>query len=50
MARAIERLSQIQRTLVSHPAPAETSEKIWKPRDEPFNAAPPVKVNPDHLK
>ncbi|OKL55520.1 hypothetical protein UA08_09197 [Talaromyces atroroseus] len=50
MARALERLKQIQET-ISQPSLAEgtdalkeSSGNLWKPRDRPFDSAPPVKV------
>jgi hypothetical protein len=50
MARALERLTQIQKT-ISPPAIAErdnavkaSPERLWRPRDQPFDSAPPVKV------
>lgn len=54
MARALERLAQIQKT-IAPPSIAleddevkESTEKPWRPRDRPFDSAPPVKVE-QHL-
>ncbi|KAH8704053.1 putative dimethylaniline monooxygenase [Talaromyces proteolyticus] len=41
MARSVERLAQIQTQLAGQ---EQQSEKVWKPRQRPFDAAPPVKA------
>ncbi|EED17180.1 dimethylaniline monooxygenase, putative [Talaromyces stipitatus ATCC 10500] len=50
MARAIERLKQIQETISPQPIVQsgdivkETPKELWKPRDRPFDSAPSVKA------
>lgn len=50
MAQALERLVQIQKAIAPpsiakrDDAVKESPEKIWRPRDRPFDSAPPVKV------